>query len=350
VPVFNFDLYLTGYDVQTMNLRDLVAHGGLPQTATAGQDPNDTVSPKGLFSQDINFQSCAGKLPPAPMSAEELAHVQAALTGQASPLAGGLCLGRYLGDRVARGYVTADTVQACTARLPGDVGYFADATHPGDATNQNVLWGNWYIVNGAHDYAQGGTMAALEADASNPATSTAGRYTFYGSRVGWSAADHREPLATNFAAQFAVGSTFGGAADLIVWRDVKVAQGPFDCATPPAWYPMSQEGIGIFDEEEHPVVPLLFPIQGPPTPMIPFPAAAQRARINGPELPVPYYFGWLYLELNNVQPQVVAPPVDPAAQQAWVMAVQSADGRYATGALAFRLDSACDAKHHVPGN
>jgi len=84
--------------------------------------------------------------------------------------------------------------------------------------------------------------------------------------------------------------------------------------------------------------------------MIPFPAAAQRTRINGPSLPVPYYFGWLYLELNNVQPQVVAPPVDPAAQQAWVMAVQSADGRYATGAEAFRLDSACNAGHHVPGN
>ena len=73
------------------------------------------------------------------MSAAELAHVQAALTGRASSLAGGLCLGRYLGDRVARGYVTVDTVGGCTARLPGDPGYFADATLPSEAVSR-IHW------------------------------------------------------------------------------------------------------------------------------------------------------------------------------------------------------------------
>ena len=352
VPVFSFDLYLTGYDVQTMNLRDLIAHGGLPQTASAGQDPNDVISPRGAFSQDINFLSCAGKLPPLPMSAAELAHVQAALTGRASPLAGGLCLGRPLSDHVARGYITVDTVQNCTARVPGDPGYFADATHPGDAADWNVLWGNWYIVNGAHDYAQGGTLASLEADAANPATSTAGRYTFYGSRIGWSAADHREPLATNFMTQFAVGSTFDGVSDLIVWRDPKVAQQPFACATHPAWYPMSQENIVIFDEEEHPYVPFVIIVGPPPTPPthFPFAAAAQRVQISSADLPVPYSFGWILLDLNTTAPGVAAPPFETAAAQAWVMAVQSANGRFATGAPAFVIDSACSAKHSSPLN
>ncbi len=352
VPVFNFDLYLTGYDVQTMNLRDLVARGGLPQTASAGQDPSDAVSPKGILSQDINFATCAGKLPPRPMSADELAHVQAALTGRASALAGNLCLGRYLGDRVARGYITVDTVDGCTVRVPGDPGYFASGGVSGDATDQNVLWGNWYIVNGAHDYAQGGTLASLEADAADPATSSPGRYTFYGSRVGWTAADHREPLATSFATQYAVGSTFDGAADLIVWRDPKVAQRAFDCPAIPSWYPLSQEAIEVFDEEEHPLVPLLFPIDGPPQPpLAPFPAAAQRTRLNSAAFPLPFLFGWLYLVLDGTVPAAAAvPPIDPAAEQAWVMAVQSANGRYATGAEAFRLDSACNASHHVPGS
>jgi hypothetical protein len=349
VPVFNLDVYLTGYDVQTINLRDLIGRGGLPQTASAGQDLTDIVSPKGIFSQDINFQSCDGRLPPQPMSAAELAHLQAALTGRASPLAGGLCLGRYLGDRVARGYVTADTVRGCTARQPGDAGYFADATHIGDVTDQNVLWGTWYIVNAVHDYAQGGTMAAIEAAAADPATSTPGNYTFYGRYVGWSAADHREPLATSFAAQYAVGSTFGGAADLIVWRDTKVVQAPFACAAPPAWYPMSQEGLTIFDEEEHPNVAFTFPINNPPPPLTPFAAATQRTRIGGADIPVPFNFGWLDLELNGTSAGVSQPSADPLARQAWVMAVQSADGRYATGAEAFRLDSACAASHRVPG-
>ena len=35
VPVFGFDVYLTGYDVQTLNLRDLLVDGALPRTADA---------------------------------------------------------------------------------------------------------------------------------------------------------------------------------------------------------------------------------------------------------------------------------------------------------------------------
>src|SRR5262249_5608351 len=140
VPVLEFNLYLTGWDVQTFNLRDLLVHGGIAQTASSGQDPGDTVSPKGAFSQDLNFPSCIGQLPPRALTAGELAHAQAALTGRPSALAGGLCLGRNLGDRIARGYVTVDTVNNCTMRTPADPGYFGVN---GDATDQNVLWGSW---------------------------------------------------------------------------------------------------------------------------------------------------------------------------------------------------------------
>jgi len=352
VPVFNFDIYLTGYDVQTLNLRDLLVAGNLPQTADAGRDPLDTLSPKGQFSQDLPFASCAGKLPPPPMSPAELAHVQAALTGRPTPLAAGTCYGRNLGDNLARGYVTVDVVAGCTSRVPGDPGYFASAGSPGDATDQNALWGTWYIVNAAHNLAQGGAMVAIEADAADPATSTAGRYTFYGRYVGWTGADHREPLSTSFATQYAVGSAFAGATDLIVWRDPKVAQAPVDCTVQnarPAWYPLQQEGLTIFDEEEHPLLPQIFPVLPPPQPLlIPFPAAAERTRVGGAELPVPYNFGWLYLDLNASLNGVSVPPADPSAAQAWVMAVESADGRYATGTEAFRLDSACAASHFFP--
>src|SRR5689334_22020268 len=59
VPALDFDVYLTGYDVQTISLRDILQNGNLPITASAGQDPNDTISPQGPASQDINFASCA---------------------------------------------------------------------------------------------------------------------------------------------------------------------------------------------------------------------------------------------------------------------------------------------------
>ncbi|HYX23827.1 MAG TPA: hypothetical protein VFC23_06720, partial [Thermoanaerobaculia bacterium] len=61
VPVLDFNIYLTGYDVQTINLRDILINGILPQTASAGQDPSDKISPKGPKSQDINFASCTGQ-------------------------------------------------------------------------------------------------------------------------------------------------------------------------------------------------------------------------------------------------------------------------------------------------
>src|ERR1700712_506440 len=47
VPVLDFNIYLTGYDVQLVNLRDILVSGIVPQTASAGQDPSDTISPKG---------------------------------------------------------------------------------------------------------------------------------------------------------------------------------------------------------------------------------------------------------------------------------------------------------------
>src|SRR3978361_1222260 len=40
VPVLDFNIYLTGYDVQTINLRDIVVNGALPQTASTAQDPS----------------------------------------------------------------------------------------------------------------------------------------------------------------------------------------------------------------------------------------------------------------------------------------------------------------------
>ena len=40
VPVYTFDVYLTGFDVQAINVRDILS-GRLPRTASDGQDPID---------------------------------------------------------------------------------------------------------------------------------------------------------------------------------------------------------------------------------------------------------------------------------------------------------------------
>ena len=70
VPLLQFDNYLTGYDVVSLNLRDILVNGTFPQDASAGQDPSDQRSPQGQFSQDINFASCTGSLPKPPLPAQ----------------------------------------------------------------------------------------------------------------------------------------------------------------------------------------------------------------------------------------------------------------------------------------
>ncbi len=47
IPVLDFDVYLTGFDVQTINLNEVLVWGKLPVTASVGQDPQDTISPQG---------------------------------------------------------------------------------------------------------------------------------------------------------------------------------------------------------------------------------------------------------------------------------------------------------------
>ena len=103
VPVFNFNVYLTGYDTQLIDLRNVFT-GSLPRSASAGQDPQDSISPKGIFSQDINFASCNtgsytapinsyAKIPPAPLTQAQINNLQTSLTGQASTNMSGMCAG-----------------------------------------------------------------------------------------------------------------------------------------------------------------------------------------------------------------------------------------------------------------
>src|SRR5260370_17989180 len=174
--------------------------GPLPRTASAGQDPTDTISPKGVKSQDINFASCNGILPPAGLTATQISNLTAALTGQPAPTQ---CAGVNRGDNVARGYVTVDLVNSCTLLNPGDVGYFNTTT-----TYQNHLTGQLFYVDPSNSIARGGNLVHIHSDlngSTHPLVTTSGNYTFYGRLVGFNASDARQPLSTNFVARFNPG-------------------------------------------------------------------------------------------------------------------------------------------------
>jgi hypothetical protein len=323
VPMLFFDVYLTGYDIQTINLRDIFVNGQLPQTASDGQDPKDTISPQGPVSQDINFASCSGILPyPTLQSISPLyiPHLQQGLTGGPSPIFSGKCAGQALGDRIARGYVTVDAVNACNVLSP------ADPSYQPFLTSQNVLWGDYFYVNSGQNFAQGETLVSIEA---SPTAFVPGNYTFYGRYNGFTAADKREPLATTFAARYLNGGAFTGGTSLLVWRDSKVNQQSFACpavAGRPSWYPLGHTQIVVFDEQEN---------ANAPSSSAPFPAEANRTKVGSSNLPVPFTFGWIFLNLN-----VPGAPAPPDEAQAWVTTVHDADGRFSVGYDAIQLDNA----------
>ena len=326
VPTMTFDVYLTGFDVHTLNLRDLF-NGFIPGTSHS----NGAISPVGDFSLQTNptsgvgpaSTSCNGLLPVPPLPATFLAHVRAAHTGGPSTVFAGQCSGVNHGDNIARGYITIDNMNQCTLAFPSDPGYFA-LNGTGLANNLNQLWGDYFYVDSGNNFAQGFGMVHLEA--SNTLNGSA-NYTFYRR---YSANDQREGLPSTWATRYANGGSFDGGSLLVVWRDSKRTIVPFACAGPkPAPFPLGQTQVVVFDESENPSIPAS---QSPP-----FRWETNRTVVGGVDLPVANNFGWLYLNLNTAVSSSQV-PFEPAAQS-YVSIVLSALGRFSVGYAALALDN-----------
>jgi hypothetical protein len=334
IPVLAFNVYLTGYDMQTVDLRS-VFKGVLPITASAGQDSFDQISNKGPLSQDINFASCSGQLPYGNLTQDYVTHIQSALTGKSSSFLGG-CAGSSYGDRIARGYVTVDTVNNCTLRVASDPGYFGPGGS-GDVTNQNVLWGDYYFVNQARRVLGSDKLVHVKASATDPETNASGQYTFYGRHVNWTAADNREPLSTNWAVPYVSNRSLQSYYPrVVVWRDPKTTPGvnSFACGSPPSAFPLTEADKVIFGNAEQ--------ASNLTTPA--FPLATQAIPIGGAALPTPYSDGWLFLNLNHAKGNGIGEGA--SAAQAWVTLMNN-NGRYAVGHGAKRLDTAKSASNII---
>ncbi|MEM7052776.1 MAG: hypothetical protein AAF604_24135 [Acidobacteriota bacterium] len=324
VPTIDFDLYLSGYDVQSLNLRDVFA-GVLPQTG-----PADELSPLGAFSDPHAVpESCSGGFPIGNVPPSLVRLLEEAHTGQPVARFGGLCAGTAQGDRLARGYLTADVVRECSTDFPDTPGYFENV-----AGFDNVLWGDFFLIDSRQGFAHGETLVHVEA---NPGQYLPGDYTFYGSSVAFTAADQREPLASVMAMRFLNGGPFDGGTDLLCWRDPKTAGTPFDCGNLPAPLPLGQGQVVIFDESSNPaLVPesRISPSDEPETPAI-CPFCAQRREVDFTD----FASGWLYLDLNHSL--AFGEPVGGVGQ-AWVTPLVSAEDRYTVGFDALSLVHACD--------
>jgi hypothetical protein len=343
VPVINFDVYLTGYDVQRISMVDIL-NGVLPLTADAGSDPSGKTSPKGPLSQDINFPGSTGPCAsPAtnytePLPTESIQHIRTALTGKQSPLFG-TCFGLDHGDKkpIARGFVTVDSVTQCTIMNPNDAGYFAG----GVADTRNILWGDYEIIDKSKKTAISDALVHVRSEANDPAVTDPSRYNFYSRFQTVAGTSFRQPLATKFAAHYVntPEAKFATRSSLIVWRDPKSPAAPFTCGQKPPWFPLEYEEILAFDDQEN--------VEAVPADSEAIGGATQKIQIDGPSFPISFAQGWLYLDLNATVAGVSVPAVDPTVAQSWVTVTQDNKGKFAGGTRAVPMDSATAVIHQL---
>lgn len=292
-PTMAFDVYLKGFDVVTINMRD-VFNGNVPSTG-AGEDLSA-------------FDGCATSPPTysTPVgTADQRTQLFADHTGVQGPLFSS-CVASQSADGLARGYVTVDQVTGCSGMeeidalvTPRRSDYFTTL-----AGQSNRLWGDLIYVDPANASAHASEAVALWADAAMFAGPNV--YTFYGRFVGWNGSDARVPLPELWDQRFLNGGPFAGGADLIVFRDPGRETGSGTCGTTPAPFPLDTT-ITSLDEDAGNILDLsLSDALG---------LATQRVSIS--ELSIPYSFGWL---------QIGSSPYG-----SWVQPVLSASGLYSAG-------------------
>ena len=274
VPVTAFDMYLGGFDVVPINMRDVLA-GTVPSTG-AGADLSA-------------FRGCAAAPPTYgnPIgNADEIAQLRADLTGVEGPLYPN-CVGQAFGDGIARGYVTVDAVNECSGAEPVEPGvtpieddYFV-AGGTGVGGNANVLWGDVIYIDPANASAQGSEAIGVWANAFK--LNTAGTHTFYGRFHDWDARDGRVPLPSLWDQRFFNGGPFAGGSDLIAYRDP--GQPPVFstvCGGSPDYVPV-EAGLFALDEDGGSITDV--------SSSEALGLVTQRAAID--DFSIPFAFGWI---------------------------------------------------------
>ena len=144
VPALDFDVYLTGYDVQTISIRDILCSGNLPRTASDGQDPQDHDQPAGpgVAGHQLRLLLGAAVHQPDGERLVPFAHLQPALSGHGRRTSRRPAPAQVR-RRIGRGYVTVDTENACNLSVPSDWVFSPVRS----ATDQNVLWGDYFYVD-----------------------------------------------------------------------------------------------------------------------------------------------------------------------------------------------------------
>ncbi len=368
-PVLDFNIFLTGYDVQSVNLYDILVRG-IVAPSSGASDPAGTTSsttPGSIsFANNSNPNLQAGAVGPTgtcsslpgTLPDSLVAAVRSALTtGLYRPGFGVDCVATRVGGThtEAAGYVTIDVANTCSTNFPDNAAYIGT-----ELLFDNVLIGEYLQINQAFvagNNAMGNPMVHIRAipeggPAGQPAVVTNLPYTFYDryTAVTNERADRRQPLPSTFAARYIQAGT-SLSTSYKIWRE-GVTTGTQTCAGAASNSALSVRDIVRFDESENPFGLSGSLICSPCNPLGTFLPESSNTLTSSQTFPTANSTdagGWMYLNLNQVTPPATlssAVDLDPLTTanrptQNWVVVSMAAEGRFAVDFDAAWLGNGC---------
>jgi hypothetical protein len=347
-PILAFNIYLTGYDVQAINLFDVLSRGIIAPDAGTGT----AVMKRGSFSDpnhEIDLTGCARL--PGLLHSDYVRLMQSAFTRGTIPAGAGPPLCTNVGGmhENAVGYATIDVVRTCSAHLPTERLYWVE-----DIAFENVLTGDYQQVNGSQNFAQGNPMVHIRAvpeggtpvqRRARPQDFDAGfPRTFYSryQSAGEPRFDGRQPLPSTFSARWIMGSASDFQTSYKIWREGKTNGDSCEDAR-------AEESLTVFettrfDEAENAV-------GSPPYSQFPpiivndhvLPPASRTSVADAdyfPQLTNGAVSGWMYLNLDKCAAEQSGCN-DTFASQNWIVTSMRAQGRYSVDMDATSLGNGC---------
>ena len=382
-PMLAFNVALTGYDVQTIDIRDILVFGQLPVTKTEphswleGAVPDGPVSPQGstpagwiegllplpeptnVFERcDVTSRGYPGLYTtPIPQSFLELFRGFLSISQAGDRMYSDSCTLPYdvevdppgtdpwFIQRDATGptwmYITVDLVETCDNLRPTDPGYWGPASEEAIIAFDNVLTGDVYWLSTAGSAA--GKAVHLEADRNFSrvvsATSAGTPISFYHTLTTLKdlPSDMREPLPTAWALRYAELSTnpYSPAARIRVWKgSTSIAQSP-DLEVHPELEEADELRASncygytyyAWDEDENVVNAWGGCWGDPPTSPNLFPLRTQEVSVE--DLRIAGYRGWLlFVWPSSNYPE--GSEVPPDYYQTWMGMAEDPWGTHAT--------------------
>ena len=249
-PVLHFNVFLTGYDVQGINLYDVLVRATI---AGNGTSSNITVPTNPSLGSQPEYNDANPRI--STINCDHLPGIFAEFTRQ--ELEALFTTGKVdfcnkpAGDVHAHaiGYATIDVKSRCSLMYPNSPAYWSEVLY------DNVLTGDYQQItprNGRLS-AQGGPLVHIRAvPDGGPAGAVPGTplaHTFY-ERYAAQKSDRRQPLPSVFAPRFVNSGNDGISTTLKIWREGFAAAGPA-CGAYGSNSSVPFDDVVRFDEHEN---------------------------------------------------------------------------------------------------